>query len=194
MQKHLEVLASLSAKLDDLSRQLSEVKDALERELERASSFVPSDGKTIGMASAETPSGLPENADFPDKAAPQPSDVEPPLKDLSIDASSDVTLADFEAVVPASLDAEEKEEQSLFEPLLDFNLVRSISLADTFFYANELFFGNKAQLEDMLVEIERLSSMSQVENYLYEVRGFSRDDASIQRLMSFIMAGATVRK
>ena len=202
MQKHLEVLASLASRLEDLSRQLSEVKKALDEELDRASSFLPAGGTSIGMAGAESPSGLPENADLADKATVEAAPVEPPLRDLSIDPASQVTLDDFEAVSPATevepADPEQSreggDEASLFEPLLDFNLVRSISLADTFFYANELFFGNKAQLEDMLIEIERLSSMSQVENYLYEVREFSREDPSIQRLMSFIMANASVRR
>lgn len=195
MQKHLEVLASLTSRLNDLSRQLQEVQTALEEELERVSSFVSPGGDGIGMEGAGPSDPISDTMDLEDAKA-KVAEVEPPLQSLAFDTVKDASLDDFVAVgsQEARPTAEEESVREALEPLLDFDLVRSISLADTFLFANELFFGNKAQLEDMLAEIEHFSSMSQVEDYLYRVRGFSRDDATIQRLVGFIVANASVRK
>ncbi len=202
MQKHIEVLTSLTAQLGELSDRLQEIKSALEDELERVSSFVTRDGDDIVMVGAQSANPLRDEVRISD--APKAAEVDPPLKDLSLDLTAPVTMDDFVAVNEPSGHATPAPGESattarecpgdVLEPLLDFNLVRSISLADTFFYANELFFGNKIRLEELLAEVERFSGMSQVEHYLYEVCGFSRDDVVVQRLIGFIMANATVRK
>lgn len=202
MQKHIEVLTSLTAQLAELSDRLQEIKSALEDELERVSSFVTRDGDDIVMVGAQSANPRIDGVCVPD--APKVAEVDPPLKDLSLDLTAPVTMDDFVAVADTGESATPAPEEGagtagerpddLLEPLLDFNLVRSISLADTFFYANELFFGNKIRLEELLSEIEHFSGMSQVEHYLYEVCGFSRDDAAVRRLVGFIIANATVRK
>ena len=202
MQKHIEVLTSLTAQLGELSDRLQEIKKALEEELERVSSFVTRQGDDSVMVGAQPASAGPDEVRLPQ--APEAPEVDPPYKDLSLDLTAPVTMDDFVAVdepvkpaKPAPKDSgpsAEEEPGDILEPLLDFNLVHSISLADTFFYANELFFGNKARLEELLSEIEHFSGMSQVEHYLYEVCGFSREDATVRRLIGFIMANATVRK
>lgn len=57
--------------------------------------------------------------------------------------------------------------ESAFEPALHFDLIDNLTIADKYLFANELFFGNQADLIEMLEEVERMSSWSQVEHYLY---------------------------
>ncbi len=76
--------------------------------------------------------------------------------------------------------------KSAFEPALHFHLIDHLTIADKFLFANELCFGDQSDLIDMLRDIERLSSWSQVESYLYQVRGFKKDEEAVQLLASFI--------
>lgn len=76
--------------------------------------------------------------------------------------------------------------ESAFEPALRFDLIDHLTIADKFLFANELCFGNQGDLIDMLGDIERLSSWSQVESYLYQVRGFRKDEESVKLLAAFI--------
>ncbi|MBR8703979.1 hypothetical protein [Porphyromonas levii] len=76
--------------------------------------------------------------------------------------------------------------ESAFEPALHFDLIDNLTIADKYLFANELFFGNQADLIEMLEEVERMSSWSQVEHYLYDVRGFGKDEESAKLLATFI--------
>lgn len=76
--------------------------------------------------------------------------------------------------------------ESAFEPSLHFDLLDHLTIADKFLFANELCFGNQADLIDMLGDIERLSSWSQVESYLYQVRGFKKEDEAVKQLAAFV--------
>lgn len=76
--------------------------------------------------------------------------------------------------------------EKAFEPTLHFDLIDHLTIADKFLFANELCFGNQADLIDMLADIERLSSWSQVESYLYQVRGYKKDEEAVQVFATFI--------
>ena len=50
----------------------------------------------------------------------------------------------------------------------------------------DLFYGDQAALEDMLREMEPLSSMAHVESYLYDVRKLGRDEEVVKHLLEFV--------
>lgn len=76
--------------------------------------------------------------------------------------------------------------EDLFEARKGFNLLSNLTIADRYLFANELFYGDQAALEDMLREMEPLSSMAHVESYLYDVRKLGRDEEVVKHLLAFI--------
>ena len=200
MQKHREVLADLEARLSRLAEEAEAIKQALRDELSRIDTFIAAGGEAAPPPSMCRPWGGTSSVTVSEEAGGErPFAVTPPLQDF--EAPIAPSIEDFVPVHAASDDHSVPEEhpvsdssRDLFEPILDFRLSSSISLADTFFYAGELFMGNKPLFEEMLTEMEQLSSMTQVENYLYQVRGFSKDDPVVQRLLGFVVSHASSRK
>lgn len=76
--------------------------------------------------------------------------------------------------------------EELFEVRKGFDLLPNLTIADRYLYANELFYGNQAELDEMLADIERLSDIAHVESYLYDVRKLSKDEEVVQHLLEFI--------
>lgn len=198
MQQHQKVLAELSERLDEISREIAEIKSVIDRERDRVSSM-PLSSMTPEEFPIRKPSVSVDSDDTPLSQSDRPRfeehDTTPPF---ILDNVQESSLDDFEAIAPedgtSTIRTTEEESRKLLEPLLDFDLLGSISLADTFFFANELFLGNKVRLEESLREIEKMSSMTQVENYLYDVCLFSHDDEAVQRLIDFILSHANTRK
>lgn len=78
-----------------------------------------------------------------------------------------------------------------FEPQMFFHPRRAFSVADTFLYANELCWGNRMEFETMLDEIEKLSSWSQLEHYIYNVLRLDRESREVQRFMEELRGTVT---
>lgn len=76
--------------------------------------------------------------------------------------------------------------EDLFEVRKGFDLLSNLTIADRYLFANELFYGDQAALEDMLREMEPLSSMAHVESYLYDVRKLGRDEEVVKHLLEFV--------
>ena len=76
--------------------------------------------------------------------------------------------------------------EDLFEARKGFDLLSNLTIADRYLFANELFYGDQAALEDMLREMEPLSSMAHVESYLYDVRKLGRDEEVVKHLLEFV--------
>ena len=76
--------------------------------------------------------------------------------------------------------------EDLFEVRKGFDLLSNLTIADRYLFANELFYGDQAALEDMLREMEPLSSMAHVESYLYDVRKLGRDEEVVKHLLAFV--------
>lgn len=79
--------------------------------------------------------------------------------------------------------------ESAFEPKVSFDLTHRLSLADRYLFANELFWGNQAELMEAISDIERMSSWSQVESYLYDTRGFNKGADEVKRFAEFVQDG-----
>lgn len=76
--------------------------------------------------------------------------------------------------------------EDAFERKLRFDLIDQLTIADRYLFANELFYGDQEALVDMLRDIERLSSWSHLESYLYEVRQYSKEDEAVKQLVAYI--------
>ena len=177
----LEALERLAARLDALTEEVRALRELLSGEL-NPSAGVPLLPEGEGAAVSRSDMQL----------LLAPAGEESPMTiDDFVPKGGDATFPDAK-VSRAEGTAEGEDE--LFEPLLDFDLTGNISLADTFLYANEFFGGSRAAVEELLTEIERFSSISQVEHYLYEVCGYSKEDDAVVRLMSFIISNARVRR
>ncbi|MDN4754131.1 hypothetical protein QYZ87_06260 [Porphyromonadaceae bacterium W3.11] len=76
---------------------------------------------------------------------------------------------------------------TIFEKSLSFDhLVDKFSLADRYFYANELFEGDQVAFDEALADIQRFSNWSQVESYVYDVIRLKRDNAIVKDFMAVI--------
>ncbi len=73
-----------------------------------------------------------------------------------------------------------------FEKKVAFDLLSNLTIADKYLFSNELFLGNQVELMEMLNDIERLSSWSQLESYLFDVRRFGRNEEAVTHLIAFI--------
>lgn len=83
--------------------------------------------------------------------------------------------------------------ETAFEPLVDFHTAGQLSVADSFFFANELFGGNRSELNRVLEEIDRLSSVSQVWHYLTETLGVDMETEEGKRFCDFVLSCSTRR-
>lgn len=78
---------------------------------------------------------------------------------------------------------------AVFEKQMSFHVNERFSLADRYFYANELFCGDQVALNEALSDIEKLSSWSQVESYLYDVIRLKREDNVVKSFVEIIKEG-----
>lgn len=74
----------------------------------------------------------------------------------------------------------------VFEDQIAFEVVHRFSLADRYYYANEFFHGDQGSFVEALENIERMSSWSQVENYLYEVLRLNSGDSVVKDFAKII--------
>ena len=83
--------------------------------------------------------------------------------------------------------------ETAFEPMVDFHTAGQLSVADSFFFANELFGGNRPELNRVLGEIDRLSSVSQMRHYLTETLGLNVESDDGKRFYDFVLSCSTRR-
>ena len=83
--------------------------------------------------------------------------------------------------------------ETAFEPMVDFHTAGQLSVADSFFFANELFGGNRPELNRVLGEIDRLSSVSQMRNYLTETLDLNVESDEGKRFYDFVLSCSTRR-
>ena len=124
--------------------------------------------------------------------APEPVEVkEMPVAEESSSPESDaapvVVDQELEEKVP------ELTPETAFEPLVDFHTAGQLSVADSFFFANGLFGGNRPELNRVLGEIDRLSSVSQVRHYLMETLDLDMESEEGKRFYDFVLSCSTRR-
>lgn len=112
---------------------------------------------------------------------PTVATVAEPTIEPSVEPQSEASIGDLFMTAGSDEAMEE-----LFEERKHFNLLGNLSIADRYLFANELFMGDQAALTDMLADIEKLSDMSHVESYLYDVRQFGKDEEAVKHLVAFI--------
>ena len=124
--------------------------------------------------------------------APEPVEVkEMPVAEESSSPESDAA--------PVVVDQELEEKvpeltlETAFEPLVDFHTAGQLSVADSFFFANGLFGGNRPELNRVLEEIDRLSSVSQVRHYLTETLDLNMESEEGKRFYDFVLSCSTRR-
>lgn len=124
--------------------------------------------------------------------APEPAEVkEMPVAEESSSPESDAA--------PVVVDQELEEKvpeltlETAFEPLVDFHTAGQLSVADSFFFANGLFGGNRPELNRVLEEIDRLSSVSQVRHYLTETLDLDMESEEGKRFYDFVLSCSTRR-
>ena len=83
--------------------------------------------------------------------------------------------------------------ETAFEPMVDFHTAGQLSVADSFFFANELFGGNRPELNSVLGEIDRLSSVSQMRHYLAETLDLNIESDEGKRFYDFVLSCSTHR-
>ena len=83
--------------------------------------------------------------------------------------------------------------ETAFEPMVDFHTAGQLSVADSFFFANELFGGNRPELNRVLGELDRLSSVSQMRHYLTETLGLNLESDEGKRFYDFVLSCSTRR-
>ena len=124
--------------------------------------------------------------------APEPVEVKGmPVAEESSSPESDAA--------PVVVDQELEEKvpeltlETAFEPLVDFHTAGQLSVADSFFFANGLFGGNRPELNRVLEEIDRLSSVSQVRHYLTETLDLDMESEEGKRFYDFVLSCSTRR-
>lgn len=152
--------ARLVERIDQLIRELTEIRDEVTALLE-SSSETPVD-PTIEEVTEETTS--------------QESDETPIVVDEELE----------EKVPELTL-------ETAFEPMVDFHTAGQLSVADSFFFANELFGGNRPELNRVLGELDRLSSVSQMRHYLTETLGLNLESDEGKRFYDFVLSCSTRR-
>ena len=83
--------------------------------------------------------------------------------------------------------------ETAFEPMVDFHTAGQLSVADSFFFANELFGGNRPELNRVLGEIDRLSSVSHMRHYLAETLDLNIESDEGKRFYDFVLSCSTRR-
>lgn len=127
------------------------------------------------------------------------SSSETPVAPTVEEVTEEATSSESDETTPIVVDEELEEKvpeltlETAFEPMVDFHTAGQLSVADSFFYANELFGGNRPELNRVLGEIDRLSSVSQMRHYLTETLGLNVESDEGKRFYDFILSCSTRR-
>lgn len=172
--------ASLDASLTQLRKGMQDLSRLIEQVEQSSSAVAP-----------EAPCRPPQPEEPVAPATPEPT----PL----LVADDTPSLEDFEAVNPAdeALHTVTKtaDTPTATQPTgapttperpISVNVVGRLSLAESFFYANELFAGNQGTLRSSLKEMESMSSKSQLYSYLYDTLQLPKDEENVQAFVAFI--------
>ena len=120
--------------------------------------------------------------------------VDPTIEEVTEEATS----PESEEIAPMVVEELEEKVPELtletaFEPMVDFHTAGQLSVADSFFFANELFGGNRPELNRVLGEIDRLSSVSQMRHYLTETLDLNVESDEGKRFYDFVLSCSTRR-
>lgn len=119
--------------------------------------------------------------------------------DPTIEEVTEETTSQESDETPIVVDEELEEKvpeltlETAFEPMVDFHTAGQLSVADSFFFANELFGGNRPELNRVLGEIDRLSSVSQMRHYLTETLDLNVESDEGKRFYDFVLSCSTRR-
>lgn len=127
------------------------------------------------------------------------SSSETPVDPTIEEVTEEATSPESDETTPIVVDEELEEKvpeltlETAFEPMVDFHTAGQLSVADSFFFANELFGGNRPELNRVLGEIDRLSSVSQMRHYLTETLGLNVESDEGKRFYDFVLSCSTRR-
>ena len=119
--------------------------------------------------------------------------------DPTIEEVTEETTSQESDETPIVVDEELEEKvpeltlETAFEPMVDFHTAGQLSVADSFFFANELFGGNRPELNRVLGELDRLDSVSQMRHYLTETLGLNLESDEGKRFYDFVLSCSTRR-
>jgi len=127
------------------------------------------------------------------------SSSETPVDPTIEEVTEEATSPESDEISPIVVDEELEEKvpeltlETAFEPMVDFHTAGQLSVADSFFFANELFGGNRPELNRVLGEIDRLSSVSQMRHYLTETLDLNVESDEGKRFYDFVLSCSTRR-
>ena len=127
------------------------------------------------------------------------SSSETPVDPTIEEVTEEATSPESDEIAPMVVDEELEEKvpeltlETAFEPMVDFHTAGQLSVADSFFFANELFGGNRPELNRVLGEIDRLSSVSQMRHYLTETLDLNVESDEGKRFYDFVLSCSTRR-
>ena len=127
------------------------------------------------------------------------SSSETPVDHTIEEVTEEATSPESDETTPIVVDEELEEKvpeltlETAFEPMVDFHTAGQLSVADSFFFANELFGGNRPELNRVLGEIDRLSSVSQMRHYLTETLDLNVESDEGKRFYDFVLSCSTRR-
>ena len=122
------------------------------------------------------------------------SSSETPVAPTIEEVTEEATSPESDEISPIVVDEELEEKvpeltlETAFEPMVDFHTAGQLSVADSFFFANELFGGNRPELNRVLGEIDRLSSVSQMRHYLTETLDLNVESDEGKRFYDFVLS------
>ena len=127
------------------------------------------------------------------------SSSETPVDPTIEEVTEEATSPESDEISPIVVDEKLEEKvpeltlETAFEPMVDFHTAGQLSVADSFFFANELFGGNRPELNRVLGEIDRLSSVSQMRHYLTETLDLNVESDEGKRFYDFVLSCSTRR-
>ena len=127
------------------------------------------------------------------------SSSETPVDPTIEEVTEEATSPESDETTPIVVDEELEEKvpeltlETAFEPMVDFHTAGQLSVADSFFFANELFGGNRPELNRVLGEVDRLSSVSQMRHYLTETLDLNVESDEGKRFYDFVLSCCTRR-
>ena len=127
------------------------------------------------------------------------SSSETPVDPTIEEVTEEATSPESDETTPIVVDEELEEKvpeltlETAFEPMVDFHTAGQLSVADSFFFANELFGGNRPELNRVLGELDRLSSVSQMRHYLTETLDLNVESDEGKRFYDFVLSCSTRR-
>ena len=127
------------------------------------------------------------------------SSSETPVDPTIEEVTEEATSPESDEATPIVVDEELEEKvpeltlETAFEPMVDFHTAGQLSVADSFFFANELFGGNRPELNRVLGEVDRLSSVSQMRHYLTETLDLNVESDEGKRFYDFVLSCSTRR-